>query len=692
MSLNTFKQIQRTYGVDFGTRSISISKVDIDVSPFTPDGNNQTSYLSDQIGKTTIFNGVQYVRPPAGADALTSYKVRRMGNECGRSRLVDSILNWDDPDFDPDDSIVITTCLPESSGSTVEVDREVRAVSIVTHIRELIDRDMETDPIASTVGKPRRQKVVFALPELTPKKRTVLQWRIDQIFNAEPLDNDYDLEFITETNAVAFARFNQAYPNYIQCDTTCKEPSSETILILKSGHSKTEVLEVETAYHDLRSVYRVIILNRLTVPLGGRTLDRKINWTIGSFETSKEVENIKHDLSMYDTTFYDDDGRGMIRISRDRLMDDEISGYLEDLQNFILRSNATTIELVGGNTRSFVIQNLLKSIENGYSIRRGLSADEATALGAGVYGAVLELSQRSNMRVEFDRRFDMDTQAVEVKSPWIDRVGGAEEIRHYVQGVEFSGSRMDLSRQDVKNGLKMMRARDLELGRGDHTPSEVRMITIKGSDRPNRIIYKDLRIDLDISPDWEFQNSKRRMKYSDFTADLFLQFNLLDVPEVVAVTQPGISVGYDHTLDYGERFSERTTHSASDMVVEAEIRHFQRLYERIGSLYNRMEAFFFDRDAYRSKKQSILDEINRVKSAYAYAESTVDRLEADYKKLLDTYEFCRVLTVDPDMMDDPNYRPDPEVGIDTRLTREAIDQIVKDEKGLEMLEGMIGSI
>jgi hypothetical protein len=668
-SNSTFNRIQRIYGVDFGMRNISISKVDLDLSPFTSGSRSKASFLTDQIGKTTIFNGVQHI-DSSDSDAMSVYKLRKMGNECNRSKPIHSIQYLTDhaPDFSIDQKM--------PNGDSVMIDGEIAMMSIVTHIRELIDRDMESDPVTNT-GSDLTSMVVFALPELTPFKRMITRWRIEQIFNIED-SPQYDLAFMTDTNAVAFARFNQAYPNYINQETETSS-SSETIIILESGHTSTEIMEVCTEYHDLRSVHRVKILRRLKVPIGGRTLDRKISRIIGKIETSKEVENIKHNLSMYESTYYDGEN-GRIKISHSDLMDDEISFNLEELQDFILLGGEKPIiEIVGGNARSFMIQDLLKTLGPNTSIRRGLSSNETTALGAAIHGAAMIISGHNGRRIEFDR---CSGPEVLVRSPCLN--DNQIVTGYYEQSIKFDTTRLDLNGEQ-NTSLKMMRARDANITlKNESIQSEMRMLTIKASDSPNLLQFEDLSIEIGVA-------GYEERRHPDFAADLFVRLDLLDLPEVVGVTRPGSTLNsLSHSLSYG--LDERTGYSASDVQLEAELRHYQRLYERIGTLYNQMEAFYFDREGYDAKKQSILNEVNRIKNSYAYNQSSIDRMMAEYKNLLDTYEFCRIVTVDTDLLDEQMYQPDPEIAIDSRLTRERVDSIIRDEKGLDMLESMMSSV
>jgi len=692
---------QRIYGVDFGTRNISIAKVDIDISQYGSDSKSVTSFVSDHIGMTNIFNGVQYIKPHQGADTMTSYKVRRMGNDCVRSKPFEGIECWSkqesglDSSFDPNKIDIQEIYLP--NGITAKIDREMMMVSIVTHIRELIDLDMKKNPIPGSIEESIIPKVVFALPELTPAKKFILQWRIKQLFNIESA-NAYVLDFLTDTNAVVFARFNQAYPNLINREIK-NESSNETILILKSGHMTTEILEVETSLDSVKSLCRIKILNRLSVPFGGKTLDNRIASITGELESSKEVEKIKLNLSMLESTRYDGDYRS-INISRSDIMNDDIKESLDRLHAFILSSNARTIELVGGNTRSFVIQHLLNTISDSgrseYICRRGLSADETTAIGASIYGAVSELTNHldmdMHMHVELDRC--ISPAVVEVKSPWSIRVDiNDPDMKYaYVLNMDFKLTRTNFIKYDNGGGredsLKLMRARDLELKRGCEEPSDIRMISITASERPNRITYGDLSFDINIVPGVD-------VKTRDFATDLFIQLNMLDIPEVISVKKPGVSDNLKYVLDLGSRFNERYAYATptptSDIQVENEIRRYQRLLDRIGALYNRMESICFDRSGYQTRKQEYIDEISRIKSSYAYSQSSIDRLEDEYKKLLDTYEFCRVITIDGDIELGSNYAPDPEITVDHRLTRDAIDLIIRDEKGLDMLERMIGS-
>jgi Hsp70 protein len=399
-------------------------------------------------------------------------------------------------------------------------------------------------------------------------------------------------------------------------------------------------------------------------------LDRKISQIIGKIETSKEVEKIKHDLSMYESTFYDGESR-RIKISRADLLDDEIDSYLEEIQDFILRSDSKIIELVGGNTRSFAIQALVNSFGSGISIRRGLTSDETTALGAAIYGATSYLADRNRQYMRFER-YARDDNSITVRSPWASNSNsnnndGANGIGgYYQQKFDFTTTRLDLSKGSDGDSMKMAKA-------------------IKASKFSNLLRCDDLEIQIGVEGDED-------RKFPDFAADLFVRLDMLDLPEVMGVTRPGISLKYPHSLDYGNDMSARAGYSASDMQVEFELRHYQELYERIGSLYNQMEAFYFDRDGYSTKKESITVEIERIKTAYAYTQSSVDRMVAEYKNLLDTYEFCRIVTIDPDLMIEPMYAADPEVVIDPRLTRDKVDSIIRDEKGLEMLETMMNNV
>ena len=677
MATNNYKRIQRVYGVDLGARNISITRIDLDATPFG-DATLETTHLRDRIGKTTILNGVQMVKP--GQDAVMMYKVRKMGSECNRSKPFYSTQYIDGKRGDSE----VDISLPDREQV---ISEEVLNTMIIAEIRDLIDSDMRENPINSVFNTTEaRVKVVFGISESSALNRSILRWRINQVFFAEGDDDTYELEFITESTAVAFARFYQHSPDFFKRKPVKRE--SETILILNAGHTSTEMMKVEIDTDPKNADYGVKVLDRIRIQKGGRDLDQRIARIIKKLPDSKDVENVKHDLSMYSSTrctVDDGDSVRQVKISRDMAWDD-FSLDRDILTNFVRGSNCSMIELVGGHTRSFVIQEILKDLPSEISIRRGLTADEATAQGVAIYGVVSYVKNR----IEFETN---DHRTVRIKSPWTKTVGETHEVGgYYSQVCNFSTCKV--GNHDIdSSSLRMMQARDYEL-RKQGDPSDIRMMTIKCSnvlDVPITINYEDMDFNLNVDTRPE-NNHGAPDKCWDFATDLYIKIDSLDLPDVVGVTYPGSTIGLSFGIDFENVFDQRSAHSDQDMNVECEIRHLNKMYERVGDLFNRMEAFYFDRDGYQAKKESLRHEIERIKGAYAYSLSAVENIEASYKKLLDTHEFCRIVTVDPDLLNESMYCPDPEVVVDPRLTQEIIDTILKDEKGVKMLEEMMNSV
>lgn len=664
MAYTSYRDIQKIYGVDFGTQNISISRIDLDLAPFSDASKTKISYLTDQIGKQTIFNGIQYLNSQPTCDATSLYKKRKMGNECVRSKEVYSI-----------DGGSHITRINMIDGTEIEIPSDISNASIATHIRDLIDMDIKKNMLEA--DSKYTPLIIFSLPSsLTPKMLSNLRKRIEQIFNLEnPM---YRLDFLLDSHATAFARFNQAYPSYI--DNHDKNlSSSEKVLLLSAGHSYTEVMEISTEYDAFNSVYRIVVVNKTRVEVGARDFLDLIASKIGIEESSKsnEVEKIFHNLSMYNSTTYYGENDTIVFNREDFC---NCISKLKPIEDFILESNIDIIEQIGGFCRSFVIQNLLVECSNKkvLTVRRGLSADETTALGASVYGTACILSKRSTLRrVEFTR-----TDQTNLEIIYSDYDSGIEnssirfnEVCTELGSEPHSFSMIQRAREHGIS-LQSLKSPDVRIANISTFSNQIPMIQIN---------YWNLSMILNIDHN---QNNK---PYYYASIDILFHLNMLDLPEVINITDSMSTYGFDfYEIDgFGKPIDMNIN---MNMQIELELRYYQKLHDKIGALYNKMEAFYFDHDGYITKKQSILHEINCIINSYAYVQNTIDTLKEAYKRLVDTYEFCRIVTVDPDLLDEEMYKPDSEVVVDHRLTRERVDSILRDERGIEMLENMMNSV
>jgi hypothetical protein len=706
------KKVNRYYGIDFGMRNIVISRIDIDQNPF----ENQIpelEYLTDSIGKRNIFNGMQYVQKPSLNDAMSRYKKRRLGNECQRSKEIISVSNGDDESY----KVINKLQLDDRE---VEINRDVSEAAIVSHIRELIDTDMKNSDVEL-----QNVKVIFAITtSLSPKRRFYLRERITSMFNLEE-DTKLDVEFIADDYAMTFAKFDLTHPQFANRTIEIESPNEEVTLIINASHSQTSLIIVKTEHDKSRESYHLDIVDRYPCPVSGHSIDEIIANEIveqavraygessrdeldtDAIMISRDVEKIKHDLSMYASVRHTMELLGAdldIQISRKdirRSIAHDRFVTVRRLATALSKYPISSIELAGGFSRSFVIQDILDECmrdrtenKGDIPVRRSLSADETTAKGAALYGLITEYATNNRMEFEFSRIFKVmhtfpkkkpakaDNGTVEVLSPW-----GTEEvpINYYEQSIEFKGGP---TRYRMNDTIRMMEARNSSTSSSNIQDSNLKMLAIKASRHPNLIKYGDLKYELMV----DANNLDDRRK-DGFAADLYMKLDMLDLPEVVTVAGRLTTYSeYDYDVFYDDDIVHLQTQVVEDAALEAELRYYKDICDRIGKLYNQMEAFYFDRNAYTSKKDSIQSEIARIKRSYAYPTSSIDKLENDYKKLLDTYEFCRIVTIDADMLTEPNHARDSEVGTDSRLSRDMIDSLIQEEEGLVMMEDMMSAI
>jgi hypothetical protein len=167
---------------------------------------------------------------------------------------------------------------------------------------------------------------------------------------------------------------------------------------------------------------------------------------------------------------------------------------------------------------------------------------------------------------------------------------------------------------------------------------------------------------------------------------------MLDLPVFEKVTSSSnrtIDIPFDVRYGTDPSFDEFQIIRNEYDRIEKKFEKYADLHKRIGDIFNKMEEFYFDKQGYTTKKLSILEEISRLKTSYTYSTNAVDKFQSDYKKLLDAYEFCRIVTVDPDLLDSDTYKRDPEVVVDDRLNRSIIYQLIQEEQGLAMIEQMM---
>lgn len=652
------------YGVDFGCHAIKICKMTI------CDDKVKLDMLMDRMGILSIPNGVQIINPPTDADAITSYKLRRMGNECIRSK---PMSNYNEP--------VIT----------------MRDVSIVTHIREIIDDDVKESQYESP-----NVRVVFAL---SMERESIRRYKhtIEILFN---LDNPYKLEFVKDAYAQMMTKFTAAHPEFYVRHLgkeTNDERSSTVGAILDAGEDSIRFHVVRFERHVDK--YTVHFLKKFeTSAPGARFFKDKIAMMINDeyyrctgeisriVPTDRTVERILHDLSMYESVSRTIDVKDAeIKITFKRSDFDDVEGRRAPVIrkiNEVIRDFLPKIkwfEVVGGFSRSFVVSEMLRQIDMPF--RQTMNADEVTARGAAYWGVKEYFDSRVSNRSCLLPSAPSFTLVRHLKDPIyarpIRKLGApASPAKSPVITSEYSAS--------LANRIMIARHNSTKESVGHDKmcdPTDLVHFKFANSecaacvpDHSDGIVF-EVGTNMDALDDV----IKVSNESTDGSTDVYVTVDMLDAPYFVAVRENGFTY-VEKKFNRVERVYEQAD------VIEGRERVYRDAYDkckRIGDIYNQMEAFYFDRDAYATKKAQIMERMKAIKTKYSYTELDSVSLKTELKTLVDKYEFCRVVTIDPDLLNETEYAPDPLATPDPRLNRITIDTLIRDDKVLVMMEDMM---
>lgn len=655
------------YGVDFGCHAIKICKMTI------CDDKMKLDMLMDQMGSRLIPNGVQIIDPPADADAITSYKLRRMGNECIRSKPMSNYNEF-----------VIT----------------MRDVSIVTHIREIIDNDVKESQYESP-----NVHVVFAL---SMERELIRRYKhtIQVLFN---LDNPYKLEFVKDAYAQMISKFATIHPEFYARHLgkeTDDKRSSTVGAILDAGEDSIHFHVVRFERHVNKYTVHSLKKFQTSAP-GARFFKDKIAMMINDeyyrctgeiskiVPTDRTVERILHDLSMYESVSRTIDVKDAeVKITFKRSDFDDVEGRRAPVIrkiNEMIRDFLPKIEwfeVVGGFSRSFVVSEMLRQIDMPF--RQTMNADEVTARGAAYWGVKEYLESRVSNRSCLLPSAPSFTLVRHLKDPIcagsVREPGGpatslkSSAVWAPVYTSEYSES--------LANRIMIARRNSTNVGHGEtrdptdlaHFSFVISECMAYVSDYSDGIIF-EVGANTGASDDV----IKVPNESMDGIIDLYATVDMLDGPYFVAVRENGFSY-VEKKFNRVEKVYEQAD------IIESRERVYRDAYDkckRIGDIYNHMEAFYFDRDAYAAKKAQIMEHKRAIKTKYSYTESDSASLETELKTLVDKYEFCRVVTIDPDLLNEAEYAPDPLATPDPRLNRITIDTLIRDDKVLVMMENMM---
>jgi hypothetical protein len=701
----SLQEVDRFYGIDFGSRSISITRIDYSTNP--RDANPiDIQVLTDGIGKRIIFNGMQYCHSNHTTDPAMYYKNRKFGNDCHRSNPIISISPQKGDDYGETDIMI--------DGTTHRIDLNYSEVMIAGYIKKIIDADISKSTEVSR--SLRNIKAVFAISSsLSCDRRQVIRSHINELFNFA--DTPIKTEFMTSDIALSYSAFYLRYPDYpnksikpslindMRKTTPIQDNDEAVDLIIDASHTQTTLSIVSTSYDKLERRFNLKYLNRYSVFLSGQLLDLRIRDLIIDAGVSRfgnasrcdleskihidrqEITKIKHDLSMYDNvTCTIDIGEYVftVDVTRESALNEEIitqMSVVTDIIHGLKREYGfNNIELVGGFSRSFVIQNCvqdtLREIQSNRhyefqtTVRHSMNADEAVSNGAALSALLKDVERDQDIYKGFKKRkFDFEYQFNSQPSTISIY---ATNSPTYHETIEFNTAQY----------------RDY---RGSDAKSQIRMIKIHQTCPDIRIVYEDIKFS--ITPDNFTQNTNGQ------TYDMYFEFDMLGIPRVQNITKDSCLedfINYNVTFGPNMQYSEAML--VQNNLVESELRRCQNLSDRIGSLINKMEGIYFDRSGYSARKQSIADEIAKVKNRREIDDSDIHKnliisvLRDKLRKLIDTYEFCRIVAIEEDLLTDSNYKPDSDLTIDTRLTRSTIDSLIKNERGLTSMELMMNSV
>lgn len=715
----TIDTVQRYYGVDFGNRSIIISRIDVSKSnKLNTLNSSKIDILSDQAGYSSIFNGMQYIDTSSikSNDSSLYYNKRRFGNECMRSQPTISIAKSNSNSSDSYDSIKI-------NDNEYLIPRTISEVAIISLIRELIVTDIKnTNPTEKLID---HTKVIFAISSsYSANKRDELIIRINSVFIANELDGDsISIDYILTDYALAFAKFGTRYPEYIGrsfIDPNLMYKSNidyerKISLIVDASYSQTNLLVVATCFDMDTGKYCLHLLDRLKINLSGSGLDEIIikmvidqgvekygesnrgNLSQLIHSDRKEIEKIKHNLSLYPKVSDEldfSDFQFKIHINRHNIELRTESELRYAIYKFYNKYNFSTIEPVGGFSRSFLIQDILNDFidsVNNVSIIRSLNPDESVAKGTALYYIIndmnsnaYKLNQKPNF--EFKRWFSKYENTIDIAhtSLMLNKSDNGESYytnNNFNNEIRFAGQSHLFTTREKQFTEAYDRYINPDKYNAYGLDPNMKMVRIKiDPESPIFITYDGIEYTAMIN------NLDQKQ-----TCDIYIQFDMVDIPVIIRIGN-GHFVDYCFTINKGPYIENIINEMTRYTKVESELCRLKQLYDRIGTLYNKMEGFYFDKDGYISKKKSIRYEIDRIKNSYSYIHTSITKLEKSYKRLIDTYEFCRIVTVDADILDNPFYAPDSEVSVDPRLTKDMINKLIQKESGLRTMENMMKSV
>jgi len=626
------------YGVDLGMRNICITAIETDRY-----GVQKVRVLTDAGGKREIFNGMQYIGLPdtdTAVDPRALYNKRRLGNSCVRSKQTITMS-------DNNAAIWMSDLVEmgQTKGSdSLNVPRFVSMVGVLSQVKELINKDIRA--ACTSTGAINDTRIVFSLSSsLSAVSRNRYRSMIREVFKGFVIDfilSDYALWFnYTDTNS-----------NALKVVT-----NPEYVMVVDASHSQTLVMVLYVTAAGTSIVHRTSFnvcgkeLNFLLVSeVMKQVLQNASSMTNLSsyiFSESSLIEKIKHDLSMFevcDTSL--DIGEQTVRIKIDRnslemVAESELQFGMTEL---ISKYSIKNIELAGGFSRSFVIQDILNNImskNKNIGVRKAMTSDDAVARGAAMCS-----------------------------------VGGlAQQIKL-----------MRLLKQ-TEDSLLINNSQRHVIGYTNN-PMSPNIVTVDASNDKIKIEHCDMTYTVQV-----VRNVKSVFELtSNQRFDLIVSVDMLDLPVFEKVTSSSnrtIDIPFDVRYGTDPSFDEFQIIRNEYDRIEKKFEKYADLHKRIGDIFNKMEEFYFDKQGYTTKKLSILEEISRLKTSYTYSTNAVDKFQSDHKKLLDAYEFCRIVTVDPDLLDSDTYKRDPEVVVDDRLNRSIIYQLIQEEQGLAMIEQMM---
>lgn len=717
------------YGVDVGSRNINITKLTLDNK-----GEIKTDVVTDFSGKREIFNGMQYVAHIGKNNSnnpelnpKVKYDKRRLGNSCVRSKPYVS-MKWDESIEDCHNSTQQNAkifYINDDPEKEFNVSYYLSECAIFSLIKELIVKDAISAKLSlSDIS------VVFAFnSSFNPLKVNMMSVMIREFF-----DKDFiKTSFMLSEYALCISHFNAKQYNFFQgvSDTVeeiqrQKNTAYTFDMIVDASHSQTSITVV--GYHKLSNTHNICVTSRKAYPVSGQVLEdilvdkvitelkknnafntyTKSDLAMYIFPGCSIIEKIKLDLSMYEDVLASIDIGDItthIKINRNLIELPAESELRFGIMELINRYGINCIEVSGGFSRSFVIKDIINDISKqtpNIIIKKALTSDDSVSRGAAFFllgkRYADDLIENNNFTqkiksnvINIERWFNTiqrystknnNSDSVQTSDIFIDNVGKQlNKSNNMIDKKSIDFDNIYLFGKDNKQVSKKINGNDV---------IDVEDIIVDATNdsifiNHNGIDYS-IRIGKPVKNIFELSSNQR------FHVGLY--FNDLDMLVIKYVKETSYD-NKEYNVEYV--FSGPTdTYSFKQCIlkfisVEDTFSKYSNLHGRIGDIFNKMDEFYFDVIGYDAKKKSLKEEINRMKSSYTYIQGEVERLEKEYKTLIDAYEFCRIVAIEPELLDSEDYPRDPEAAQDNRLTRETANSIILKEEGLAAIEAMMNN-